>query len=72
MKDEDYADQMGAVLAPISDLENVHFTTNNGVKVMGEQLVYTTTRTLEAERIDAECYIRAMISVYEKLPVNNE
>lgn len=71
MKQEDYANQLGAVLAPISDLENIYFTTNNGVKVMGEQLVYTTKRTLEGEKIDAECYIQAMKGVYEDLPKND-
>lgn len=67
MKEEDYADQLGAVLAPISDLENIFFTTNNGIKVMGEQLIYTTKRNLEAEKIDAKCYIRAMESICNEL-----
>ena len=44
MKQQDYNKQLGAILAPIQNLENVYFTLRSGMKIQGSDLVYTHKR----------------------------
>ena len=38
---EDYARQLGALLAPVQDLNFVQFTMNNGQQIYGHELAYS-------------------------------
>lgn len=67
MKQQDYNKQLGAILAPIQDLENVYFTLHSGMKIQGSDLVYTHKETLEAEIITPLTYIKSMRAVLESI-----
>ena len=67
MKQQDYNKQLGAILAPIQDLENVYFTLHSGMKIQGSDFVYTHKETLEAEIITPLTYIKSMRAVLESI-----
>lgn len=67
MKQQDYNKQLGAILAPIQNLENVYFTLQSGMKIQGSDLVYTHKETLEAEIITPLTYIKSMRAVLESI-----
>lgn len=67
MKQQDYNKQLGAILAPIQNLENVYFTLRSGMKIQGSDLVYTHKETLEAEIITPLTYIKSMRAVLESI-----
>ena len=67
MKQQDYNKQLGSILAPIQDLENVYFTLHSGMKIQGSDLVYTHKETLEAEIITPLTYIKSMRAVLESI-----
>jgi hypothetical protein len=58
MEPEVYAKKLGAILAPIQDLDCVFFTLNNGMKLLGSDLVFTHKETLEDDVITPMTYIR--------------
>ena len=63
MDPEVYAKKLGAILAPIQDLDCVYFTLNNGMKLLGSDLVFTHKETLEDDVITPITYIRSMRAV---------
>ncbi len=63
MKPEVYAKKLGAILAPIQDLDCVYFTLNNGMKLLGSDMVFTHKETLEDDIITPMTYIRSMCAV---------
>lgn len=67
MKQQDYNKQLGAILAPIQNLEHVYFTLRSGMKIQGSDLVYTHKETLEAEIITPLTYIKSMRAVLESI-----
>ena len=67
MKQQDYNKQLGAILSPIQNLENVYFTLRSGMKIQGSDLVYTHKETLEAEIITPLTYIKSMRAVLESI-----
>lgn len=67
MEPEVYAKKLGAILAPIQDLDCVYFTLNNGMKLLGSDLVFTHKETLEDEVITPITYIRSMRAVLDTI-----
>lgn len=67
MKQQDYNKQLGAILAPIQNLENVYFTLHSGMKIQGSDLVYTHKETLEDEIITPLTYIKSMRNVLDSI-----
>ena len=67
---EDYARQLGALLAPIQDLNFVQFTMNNGQQIYGHELAYSKAVTLEADIINDVTYINAMRNIVAELTPN--
>lgn len=67
MTQQDYNKQLGAILAPIQNLENVYFTLHSGMKILGSDLVYTHKETLEDEIITPLTYIKSMRTVLESI-----
>lgn len=67
MTQQDYNKQLGAILAPIQNLENVYFTLHSGMKILGSNLVYTRKETLEAEIINPSTYIKSMRAVLDSI-----
>ena len=67
MEPEAYAKKLGAILAPIQDLDCVYFTLNNGMKLLGSDLVFTHKETLEDEIINPMTYIRSMRRVLDTI-----
>ena len=67
MAPEVYAKKLGAILAPIQDLDCVYFTLNNGMKLLGSDLVFTHKETLEDNVIAPITYIRSMRAVLDKI-----
>lgn len=63
MKPEVYEKKLGAILAPIQDLDCVYFTLNNGMKLLGSDMVFTHKETLEDDTITSMTYIRSMRDV---------
>ena len=64
---EVYAKKLGAILAPIQDLDCVYFTLNNGMKLLGSDLVFTHKETLEDDVITPITYIRSMRAVLDTI-----
>lgn len=62
-----YAKKLGAILAPIQDLDCVYFTLNNGMKLLGSDLVFTHKETLEDDVITPITYIRSMCAVLDTI-----
>ena len=67
MGPEVYAKKLGAILAPIQDLDCVYFTLNNGMKLLGSDLVFTHKETLEDDVITPMTYIRSMRAVLDTI-----
>ena len=67
MEPEVYAKKLGAILAPIQDLDCVYFTLNNGMKLLGSDLVFTHKETLEDDIITPMTYIKSMLSVLDAI-----
>ena len=67
MEPEVYAKKLGAILAPIQDLDCVYFTLNNGMKLLGSDLVFTHKETLEDDVITPITYIRSMCAVLDTI-----
>ena len=67
MAPEVYAKKLGAILAPIQDLDCVYLTLNNGMKLLGSELVYTHKETLEDNIITPMTYIKSMQAVLDTL-----
>ena len=67
MSVKDYEKKLGAILAPVEDLDSVYFTLKGGMKLMGADLVYTHKETIEDEVINPLTYIKSMLSVLDKL-----
>lgn len=67
---DDYARQLGALLAPIQDLDFVQFSMNNGQQIYGHELAYSKAVTLEADIINDVTYIHAMRSIVAELTPN--
>lgn len=67
MEPEVYAKKLGAILAPIQDLDCVYFTLNNGMKLLGSDLVFTHKETLEDDVITPITYIRSMRAVLDTI-----
>ena len=67
MDPEVYAKKLGAILAPIQDLDCVYFTLNNGMKLLGSDLVFTHKETLEDDVITPITYIRSMRAVLDTI-----
>ena len=67
MEPEVYAKKLGAILAPIQDLDCVFFTLNNGMKLLGSDLVFTHKETLEDDVITPMTYIRSMRAVLDTI-----
>ena len=67
MAPEVYAKKLGAILAPIQDLDCVYFTLNNGMKLLGSDLVFTHKETLEDDVITPITYIRSMCAVLDTI-----
>lgn len=67
MEPEVYARKLGAILAPIQDLDCVYFTLNNGMKLLGSDMVFTHKETLEDDTITPMTYIRSMTAVLDTL-----
>lgn len=67
MEPEVYAKKLGAILAPIQDLDCVYFTLNNGMKLLGSDLVFTHKETLEDDVITPITYIRSMLAVLDTI-----
>lgn len=67
MEPEVYAKKLGAILAPIQDLDCVYFTLNNGMKLLGSDLVFTHKETLEDEIITPMTYIKSMLAVLDTI-----
>lgn len=67
MEPEVYAKKLGAILAPIQDLDCVYFTLNNGMKLLGSDLVFTHKETLEDDVITPITYIRSMSAVLDTI-----
>lgn len=67
MEPEVYAKKLGAILAPIQDLDCVYFTLNNGMKLLGSDLVFTHKETLEDDVITPKTYIRSMRAVLDTI-----
>lgn len=64
---EVYARKLGAILAPIQDLDCVYFTLNNGMKLLGSDMVFTHKETLEDDIITPMTYIRSMMAILDTL-----
>lgn len=64
---EDYARQLGALLAPVQDLSFVQFTMNNGQQIYGHELAFSKRTTLEADVINDITYIDAMRGLVTEL-----
>lgn len=67
MEQETYARKLGAILAPIQNLNDVYFTLNNGMKLLGSDMVFTHKETLEDDVITPMTYIRSMLSVLDSI-----
>jgi len=67
MEPEIYAKKLGSILAPIRDLDCVYFTLNNGMKLLGSEMVFTHKETLEDDVITPMTYIRSMRTVLDTL-----
>lgn len=67
MDPEVYAKKLCAILAPIQDLDCVYFTLNNGMKLLGSDLVFTHKETLEDDVITPITYIRSMCAVLDTI-----
>ena len=67
MDPEVYAKKLGAILAPIQDLDCVYFTLNHGMKLLGSDLVFTHKETLEDDVITPITYIRSMCAVLDTI-----
>lgn len=67
MEPEVYAKKLGAILAPIQDLDCVYFTLNNGMKLLGSDLVFTHKETLEDDVITPITYIKSMRAVLDTI-----
>ena len=67
MAPEVYAKKLGAILAPIQDLDCVYFTLNNGMKLLGSDLAFTHKETLEDDVITPITYIRSMCAVLDTI-----
>ena len=67
MAPEVYAKKLGAILAPIQDLDCVYFTLNNGMKLLGSDLAFTHKETLEDDVITPITYIRSMRAVLDTI-----
>ena len=67
MEPEVYAKKLGAILAPIQDLDCVYFTLNNGMKLLGSDLVFTHKETLEDDVITPMTYIKSMRAVLDTI-----
>ena len=67
MEPEVYAKKLGAILAPIQDLDCVYFTLNNGMKLLGSDLIFTHKETLEDDVITPITYIRSMCAVLDTI-----
>ena len=67
MEPEVYAKKLGAILAPIQDLDCVYFTLNNGMKLLGSDLIFTHKETLEDDVITPMTYIRSMRAVLDTI-----
>lgn len=67
MEPEVYAKKLGAILAPIQDLDCVYFTLNNGMKLLGSDLIFTHKETLEDDVITPITYIRSMRAVLDTI-----
>lgn len=67
MEPEVYAKKLGAILAPIQDLDCVYFTLNNGMKLLGSDLVFTHKETLEDDVITPITYIRSTRAVLDTI-----
>lgn len=67
MSIKDYEKRLGALLAPVEDLDSVYFTLKSGMKLMGADLVYTHKETLEADIITPLTYIKSMLDVLKDL-----
>lgn len=67
MDPEVYAKKLGAILSPIQDLDCVYFTLNNGMKLLGSDLVFTHKETLEDDVITPITYIRSMCAVLDTI-----
>ena len=64
---EDYARQLGALLAPVQDLSFVQFTMNNGQQIYGHELAFSKRTILEADVINDITYISAMKGIVSEL-----
>lgn len=64
---DDYSRQLGALLAPVQDLNFVQFTMNNGQQIYGHELAFSKRITLEADIISDITYIEAMKGVVSEL-----
>lgn len=67
MSVKDYEKKLGAILAPVEDLDSVYFTLKGGMKLMGADLVYTHKETIEADVITPLTYIKSMLNVLDNL-----
>lgn len=67
MSVKDYERKLGAILAPVEDLDSVYFTLKGGMKLMGADLVYTHKETIEADVITPLTYIKSMLGVLDNL-----
>lgn len=68
---DDYARQLGALLAPVQDLDFVQFTMNNGQQIYGHELAYSKVVTLEADIINDVTFINAMRNIVAELRPNS-
>ena len=69
MKADVYARKLSAILAPIQDLDNVYFSLNNGMKLLGSDIVYTHKTILEDDVITPMTYIKSMKKVLQSITV---
>lgn len=62
-----YARKLSAILAPVQDLDNVYFSLNNGMKLLGSEIVYTNKTVLDDDVITPMTYIRSMRRILESI-----
>lgn len=67
MKADVYARKLSAMLAPVQDLDNVYFSLNNGMKLLGSDMVYTHKTVLEDNVISPITYINSMKEVLNSI-----
>ena len=68
MSDEQYSKKLSAILAPVQDLQNVHFSFANGMTLSGANLVFTKKVELSEENgITPLTYITSMKRIIDSI-----